>query len=148
MRRPSSPGRWLLAVALALVLALVLFPAASGRSAAPAAERGWSPAVARVWHGRTPNAKADEYARYLTAGAVKFRTIPGNLGYQVVRETIGPETHFMVVSYWASRDAIHGYAGEDIRKTRHLPRDAEFLIDPEQTVMNYEVMVNDLGPTP
>jgi len=150
MRRPSSPGRWPLTLALALAFALVLAlsPAASSRSSPPAGERGWSPAVARAWHGRTPNAKADEYGRYLLGGAVKFRTIPGNLGYQVLRETVGPETHFMVVSYWASRDAIHAYAGADIRKTRHLPRDAEFLVDPEQTVMNYDVLVNDLGSSP
>jgi hypothetical protein len=25
------------------------------------------------------------------------------------------------------------------------PRDAEFLIDPEQTVMNYDLVVNDMG---
>ena len=49
------------------------------------------------------------------------------------------------ISYWTSRDAIHAYAGADIRKTRNLPRDAEFLIDPEQTVMNYDLVVNDMG---
>ena len=65
--------------------------------------------------------------------------------FQMMRETVGGETHFMVVSYWTSREAIHAYAGEDIRKTRHLPRDAEFLIAPEQTVMNYDLVVQDVG---
>ncbi len=44
-----------------------------------------------------------------------------------------------------TRDAIRAYAGDDIRKTRHLPRDAEFLIDPEQTVMRYDLAVLDVG---
>ena len=63
----------------------------------------------------------------------KFRAIPGNLGYQMMREDTGAEAHFMVVSYWSSRDAIHAYAGADISRTRHLPRDADFQKIPEKT---------------
>jgi heme-degrading monooxygenase HmoA len=103
------------------------------------------PAIARVWHGRVPNARADEYATYLASALPKFRQIAGNLGYEMYRETAGPETHFMVVSYWTSRDAIHAYAGADISRTRPLPRDAEFLIDPEPTVRNYDVVAQDLA---
>jgi quinol monooxygenase YgiN len=106
------------------------------------------PAIARVWHGRTPNAKADAYATYLAGAITKFRQLKGNLGYQMMRETVGDETHFMVVSYWTSRDAIKAYAGEDIRKTRNLPRDPEFLIDPEPTVMNYDLAVQVVGASP
>ncbi|XXX72460.1 antibiotic biosynthesis monooxygenase family protein [Sorangium sp. So ce134] len=100
--------------------------------------------VARVWHGRTPSDKAEAYTAYISSALPKFRAIPGNLGYQLMRETVGAETHFMVISYWNSRDDIRAYAGDDIRKTRHLPRDAEFLIDPEQTVVNYDLAVSDL----
>ncbi len=136
MRARMSP---LKPIAAALLLGLLVPPSESPRAAASA------PAIARVWHGRTPNAKADDYARYLGDAIRKFRTIPGNLGYQMMRETKGGETHFMVISYWTSRDAIHAYAGADIRKTRNLPRDAEFLVDPEQTVMNYDLVVNDMS---
>jgi heme-degrading monooxygenase HmoA len=127
---------------LALACVLALLP---GCAHSPTAAPAGTPRIARVWHGRVPSARADEYARYLEEGARKFRSIPGNLGYQVMRETVGEETHFMVVSYWPSRDAIRAYAGEDILRTRHLPRDAEFLIEPEQTVMNYELTVDDTG---
>ena len=133
MRAWMSP---LKALAVALLFALPVFVPWSQRAAAS------PPAIARVWHGRTPTAKADEYAKVLGGAITKFRTIPGNLGYQMMRETIGGETHFMVISYWTSRDAIHAYAGADIRKTRNLPRDPEFLIDPEQTVMNYDLVVD------
>jgi heme-degrading monooxygenase HmoA len=102
------------------------------------------PAIARVWHGRVPVAKADDYAKYLTEAIKKFRTIPGNRGYQMMREDTGAEAHFMVISFWNSRDAIHGYAGADISKVRSLPRDSEFLIDPEPTVRNYDIAVDDL----
>ncbi|XYI02695.1 antibiotic biosynthesis monooxygenase family protein [Sorangium sp. So ce1128] len=100
--------------------------------------------IARVWHGRTRNDTAEAYTAYISSALPKFRTIPGNLGYQLMRETVGAETHFMVISYWRSRDDIRAYAGDDIRRTRHLPRDAELLIDPEQTVMNYDLAVINL----
>ncbi|WP_129577422.1 MULTISPECIES: antibiotic biosynthesis monooxygenase family protein [Sorangium] len=113
--------------------------APSAAAPAPCAAR-----VARVWHGRTPSDKAEGYTAYISSALPKFRTIPGNLGYQLMRETVGAETHFMVISYWRSRDDIRAYAGDDIRKTRHLPRDAEFLIDPEQNVVNYDLPAIDL----
>ncbi|WP_437626870.1 antibiotic biosynthesis monooxygenase family protein [Sorangium sp. So ce1151] len=121
-------------------------PAATpANPAAPAAAPSSCAArIARVWHGRTTNEKAETYAAYISSALPKFRTIPGNLGYQLMRETVGAETHFMVISYWRSRDDIRAYAGDDIRKTRHLPRDAELLIDPEQIVMNYDLAVINL----
>jgi heme-degrading monooxygenase HmoA len=141
MRARRWSTRWLL---LALIV-LPLVPAPSSPDEPKEPRRRPTPGIARVWHGRTPNARADEYGKYLGDAIKKFRTIPGNLGYQMMRETVGVETHFMVISYWTSRDAIHAYAGVDIRKTRHLPRDAEFLIEPEQTVMNYDLLVQDVG---
>ena len=116
-----------------------------GQSAAPSGGALCGARIARQWHGKTPNAKADEYAAYLADAIKKFRTIKGNVGYQMMRETIGDETHFEVISYWESRDAIKAYAGEDIRRTRPAPRDPEFLIDPEPNVMNYDVTGTDFG---
>jgi heme-degrading monooxygenase HmoA len=57
-----------------------------------------------------------------------------------MREPAGAETHFAVISYWDSRDAIHAYAGADIEKVHALPRDPEFLIDAEPTVRNYDLV--------
>ncbi|WP_394841768.1 antibiotic biosynthesis monooxygenase [Pendulispora brunnea] len=101
--------------------------------------------IARQWRGKTTNAKADEYAAYLSDAIKKFRTIKGNLGYQMMRETVGAETHFSVISYWESREAIKAYAGEDISRTRVAPRDPEFIIDPEMTVKNYDLAGADIG---
>lgn len=100
--------------------------------------------VARVWHGKTPSAKADEYAQYLyEVGVKKLREIPGNLGVQMFRENRGNETDFVVISYWYSRDEIHAYAGADISKTHHLPRDAEFLVEIEPEVRHYDIAATE-----
>lgn len=97
-------------------------------------------AIARVWHGRVENARADEYQSYLVASIQVFRKLEGNLGFEVYRDTLGTETHFMVVSYWKSLDAIHAFAGADVRQVHALARDREFLIEPETAVHNYDIV--------
>ncbi|MEJ8851432.1 hypothetical protein [Variovorax rhizosphaerae] len=87
-----------------------------------------SPRIARIWRGRTPSAKADEYERYNYEHGV--RTLMAKaLGVQTFREDRDGETEFMTVSYWASMEAMKSFAGEDPTRIHHLPRDAEFLIE-------------------
>jgi heme-degrading monooxygenase HmoA len=96
--------------------------------------------VARVWHGKVPRSRADEYQAYLDKqGVQKLRAIHDNLGAQMFRRDDGDVTEFMVISYWPNRDAIHAYAGADIEKVHDLPRDKEFLIDPERTVKHFDI---------
>jgi heme-degrading monooxygenase HmoA len=144
-----------LTVALAVVVGLGLGFTAGTRGAEERglmvmAARQGQPVIARVWHGRTPREKADEYEKYLSGAITKFPSIKGNLGYQMMRIDGGPDgkeyTEFQVVSYWESRDAIHAYAGEDIQRTRDLPRDREFLVGMEPFVRNYELRVNAIRP--
>jgi len=106
--------------------------------------------IARVWHGRTPRAKADEYERYIASAITKFPTIKGNLGYQLLRLDGGPDgdeyAEFQVVSYWENLDSIKAYAGSDIRRTHDLPRDKDYLVNMEPLVRNYELKVNAIKP--
>ena len=98
--------------------------------------------VARMWHGRVPVAKAEEYTTYITeAGLNKIRKIDGNLGLQMFRRTEKDVAEFYVISYWKSRDAIRNFAGNDIEKASFLPRDREYLINPELQVKHFDVIV-------
>lgn len=100
--------------------------------------------IARIWHGKTKTAKADEYERYLReAGISKIKVIDGNKGVQLLRKTTDGTTEFMVISYWESVDAIKKFAGEDYQKAYQLPRDTEFLVEPETLVQHYEVRLNE-----
>ncbi|RCJ32909.1 hypothetical protein A6770_18470 [Nostoc minutum NIES-26] len=100
--------------------------------------------VARIWHGKTLTSKAAEYYDYLKeAGIKKIESIPGNLGAQVLRLTDGKITEFTVISYWESRDAIRAFAGNDIEKVRPLPKDNEYLIEPETKVKHFDVLLDD-----
>jgi hypothetical protein len=99
-------------------------------SAAGASGRGGGsrPTIARIWRGRTPAARAEEYARYLYDHGIKPLEDKA-LGVQLLREDRGEETEFVTISYWESVAAMSRFAGRDPRRVHHLPRDAEFLIE-------------------
>ena len=99
--------------------------------------------IARIWHGRTPADKADEYRQYLfEVGIKKIATLPGNRGVQMMVGKTAEQGDFTVISYWDSIEAIKGYAGEDYTKVHDLPRDKEFLIDHEPLVRHLSLDVN------
>jgi heme-degrading monooxygenase HmoA len=100
--------------------------------------------VARLWHGRTSATKADEYTHYLyELGIKKIRSINGNLGAEVLRRVDDNIGEFYVISYWSSREVIRQFAGNDIDKTHHLPRDPEFLLELEPHVRHFDVLVHE-----
>ena len=99
--------------------------------------------IARVWHGVVPREKAEGYARYLAdsdRGIRDYQGTAGNRGAYLLRRAEADRVHFLLISFWESREAIELYAGEDIEKARYFPYDLECLIDPEATVTHYEVL--------
>ncbi|WP_460764077.1 antibiotic biosynthesis monooxygenase family protein [Lysobacter fragariae] len=97
--------------------------------------------IARMWHGRTPMAKADAYAAFLDARAMPdYRDIPGNLGAQVLRRDDGDVAHFVTLSYWESEDAIRAFAGDDLLKAKYYPEDEDFLLEFEAEVVHHMVI--------
>jgi heme-degrading monooxygenase HmoA len=100
--------------------------------------------IARMWHGRVPDARATEYYDYLNReGISRIEKIPGNLGADVMTSSHDGITEFLVISYWGSLDEIKAYAGADIQKVHNLPRDTEFLIEPETTVRHFVIRRSD-----
>jgi heme-degrading monooxygenase HmoA len=87
-----------------------------------------SPAIARIWRGRVPAARADEYADYLYEVGIKPLEEKA-LGVEMLREDRASESEFVTISYWESIEAMSRFAGKDPRQIHHLPRDAEFLIE-------------------
>jgi heme-degrading monooxygenase HmoA len=95
--------------------------------------------IARIWRGRTPAAKADEYARYLHEEGFK-PLVEKALGAQMFREDRAGESEFVTISYWESVEAMSRFAGDDPRRIHHLPRDAEFLIELPEAVQVLEIV--------
>ncbi len=138
----SKRLQFIILTIVAVCIVLIALPLASMFTKASAQTTG-SIAIARMWHGRVPIAKAEEYTTYLNqAGVQKIRAIEGNQGVQMLRRLDNDVAEFYVISYWKSRDDIRKFAGNDIEKTRFLPRDQEYLIEPERYVKHFDVLVD------
>lgn len=97
--------------------------------------------IARIWHGMTEAAKANEYAEYMNkTGVEDLAATPGNQGVFMLRRLEGERAHFLMVSLWESESAIRRFAGEDIEVARYYPQDREYLLELEPTVTHYEVV--------
>ena len=96
------------------------------------------PRIARVWRGRTTSKKADEYARYLYEHGIKPLEQKA-LGVQLFREDRATESEFVTISYWASRETMSSFAGDDPTRIHHLERDAEFLIELPDSVQILDI---------
>jgi hypothetical protein len=100
-----------------------------------------SPTIARIWRGRTTNAKADEYARYLYDQGIKPLEEKA-LGVQLFREDRKSESEFVTISYWENVQAMSRFTGDDPRRIHHLERDGEFLIELPQSVQILSIVTS------
>lgn len=99
--------------------------------------------IARTWHGVTMSSKADAYFAYLKESGLKeYRATPGNRGVIVLRRTEGDRSHFLLISYWDSFDAIRRFAGPSLDRAVYYPKDKEFLLELEPGVTHYEVLAS------
>lgn len=96
--------------------------------------------IARMWHGRTLTAKADEYLAFLRRRALPdYRGIPGNLAAYILRRADGDITHFITLTHWESLQAIEAFAGADISRAKYYPEDSDYLLEFEPTVQHSEL---------
>lgn len=96
--------------------------------------------IARIWQGRTPAAKADEYLAFLQQRALPdYRSTPGNRAAFILRRIDGDVAHFTTLTHWESLHAIEAFAGADIARAKYYPEDAQFLLEFAPTVQHFEL---------
>jgi heme-degrading monooxygenase HmoA len=96
--------------------------------------------IARIWRGVVRAEDADRYAEYVTkTGIEEYKKTPGNRGAWILQRVEGDRAEVVTLSFWESREAITGFAGEDIGKAVFYPEDDKFLIDRDLTVTHYEI---------
>lgn len=97
--------------------------------------------IARMWHGRTSLAKADEYMQFLVKRAVSdYKSTAGNRSVRILRRNGEEAAHFYILTTWDSREAIEGFAGKDIEAAKYYPEDKEFLLEFEPRVQHFEIL--------
>jgi heme-degrading monooxygenase HmoA len=97
--------------------------------------------IARIWRGATRKTDASAYVDYLReTGLREYRATPGNVDAWVLWRSAGDRAEFITLSFWESREAIRGFAGDEIERAVFYPEDDRFLVDRELTVEHYEVV--------
>ena len=106
----------------------------------PSPEAMPPPRIARLWHGRVPNLKADAYFELMERVALPaYRTTPGNQGAWALRREEGDVTHVVMLTFWESLDAVRAFAGDPVEAARYYDFDADYLLEMEPTVTHYLV---------
>ena len=96
--------------------------------------------IARMWHGRTPRNKADEYAAFLNHRAIPdYHCIPGNRAVYILRRDEIQITHFYTITLWDSLEGIRSFAGSPVEKAKYYPEDRHFLLEFEPEVTHWNV---------
>ena len=97
--------------------------------------------IARMWHGRVPKEKAEQYHRYLLeSGLSDYEKVNGNRGVFLLKNDENEITHYYTLTFWDDFDAIKRFAGEDYEKARYYPQDKDFLLEFEPTVQHFDML--------
>jgi heme-degrading monooxygenase HmoA len=95
--------------------------------------------IVRMWRGAVRTEDRETYAAYIEkTGLAEYRATPGNIdAWMLMRDLPGGVTEVITVSRWRSREAIVGFAGDDIDRAVFYPDDDRYLVERDVTVRHY-----------
>jgi len=96
--------------------------------------------IVRTWHGCVPLKHAEGFAQHLQETGVEHsKSVPGNRGALVRRETQAEWEHFFLATYWQDLAAVKAFAGEDYHVAVTYPDDEAFELMSDPYVFQHEV---------
>lgn len=97
--------------------------------------------IGRIWRGVTLAAKSEQYLEYLNRTVIPTcQSAEGNEGLFVLKECQGELTHFLVLTLWASDEALAKYAGTADDVVHPTPEERDLLMAFESTARRYQVV--------
>jgi heme-degrading monooxygenase HmoA len=103
--------------------------------------------IARIWSGRIRAADVDDYVDYVRrTGVATQRATTGNQGSMILTRPEGETVDVTVISFWDSRSAVRGFAGDDPERAIFFPEDDRYLVDADQVVRHYDIPVREVPP--
>jgi heme-degrading monooxygenase HmoA len=103
--------------------------------------------IIRSWRGRAAKSRASVYVEHFRRNVLpELQQVRGFLGASLLRENRQDDVEFLVLTRWASLDAIRAFAGDDIRKAMVEPQAVAALIDFDATVQHYDIVEEIVSP--
>ena len=97
--------------------------------------------ISRQWRGLAKASSADAYIDHL-----RLETFPaiGNLagfmGATILRRTVPEGVEFLIVTTWASLEAIHAFAGINAESAVVPAKVHDMMVEYDRVVRHYEVV--------
>jgi heme-degrading monooxygenase HmoA len=96
--------------------------------------------IVRLWRGRAWKQHADAYQTHIASTVFpKLLEIDGYAGGRVLRRETTGSVEFLVLTEWASWDAIRAFAGENPDVAVIDPEARALFIDVDEHVTHFEV---------
>lgn len=100
--------------------------------------------IVRAWRGQASSSNPGAYIEHFRSKVLpELQGIKGFLGASLLRENRAGEVEFLVLTRWASMDAVREFAGDDVGRAVVDPEAAAVLVRFDRTVRHYDV-VEDL----
>ena len=97
--------------------------------------------ISRQWRGLAKTLDADAYVNHLrTETFPAIAKIAGFIGASILRRTVSQGVEFLVITQWASLDAIRAFAGENTECAVVPPKVQAMMVDYDRVVRHYEVV--------
>ena len=97
--------------------------------------------IIREWRGRAPLADAARYPAHFRGKVLpQLQAIGGFVGGHLGQRPLGDGVEFLVLTRWASLDAIRAFAGADVETAVVEPEAVAALADYDPKVRHYEVL--------
>lgn len=100
--------------------------------------------IVRLWRGRVPLEKADEYEAVTNRLAIPdYSAVDGLLAYYFTRADHDTYAEFLLITHWESVEAIKQFAGEDYNKAKYYDEDKDYLLEFAEFVEHFELFSSD-----
>jgi heme-degrading monooxygenase HmoA len=98
--------------------------------------------ISRHWRGLVKLEQADAYVNHLRTDTFPaLQEIPGFVGASILRRSEANGIEFVVITQWTSLDAIRAFAGNDVETAVVPPKARDMMIEYDQVVRHYEVVL-------
>ena len=97
--------------------------------------------VIREWRGRSTRERSTEYPKHFRDTVVpQLRRVPGFVGAYLCERQEAERVEFLVMTQWASMDAVRAFAGADPERAVVEPGAIAALMDYDEVVRHYQVL--------
>ena len=100
--------------------------------------------IARLWRGTARPDAAAAYRRHLEEDTLpQLRRLDGFAGMSVLQRAAADGIEFVVITRWASMEAIRAFAGADVERAV-VPETAQrLMVSYDETVAHFELAVHE-----